>query len=301
MSLLLVACGAIALVLPGLRPASALRGHPHWFTLLHASALALGLASVALGLALSVAVGAIHVVSGTSLLRYGGHLAPGGIVLSALSSLLLMVIAWRVRARWRTARRGRRLAEAERWFVPHERLGDHDVVLLPTAVPLAYGIPSSPPQIVISEGLRERLDNDLIGFVIDHERAHLRRRHRRYLLLAVTTDALLGAVPAVARSTLMLRLAVERAADEEAAGPDRARRNRLAVQLQRLSRAGLTSGCSADALMYRAQRLLAPQVRPAARVELVAASGLLALAVATLTIALHATGDVPTLLATLHR
>lgn len=301
MTVLVVACGAIALVLPGVRPASSLRGHPHWFVRLDALALALGLLALLLGLALSVAVGAVHLMAGSSLLSYEGHLAPGGIGVSVLSLLLLSLIAGRLAMMSRRARRGRGLARADGWFAHHEHVDDHDLVLLPTAVPLAYGVDGSPPQIVISEGLRDRLDDDLVGFVIDHERAHLRRRHRRYLLLVAATDALLGALPPVARSTLALRLAVERAADEDAAGPDRQRRHRLGIGLQRLSTDGLAAGCTPEALLYRAQRLAGSPVPRAARMELVAAGGLVVLTAAISAVTLHAGGDVPSLLATLHR
>jgi Zn-dependent protease with chaperone function len=301
MTVLLVLCGALALVLPGLRPTVSLRGHPRWFARLDASAMLLGLAASVGGLLVSVAVGAIHVASGSSPLRYEGHLAPGGFTTSVVSGVLLIVLIVRMSIVARRTRRARIEAQPAGWLGRREHRHDHDLVVLPTPVPVAYSVEGRPPQIVISEGLRDRFDHELVGFVIDHERAHLRRRHRRYLLLAVTVEALFGMIPLVARSTLALRLAVERAADEEATGADVGRRDRVGTGLERLCADPLPTWCAVEALRYRAQRLRASPVPRAARIEFTAAAGLMALAAAVIAVAAHATGDVPSLLATLRR
>jgi Zn-dependent protease with chaperone function len=300
-TLLLVACGVVALVLPGVRPGRTLRGDPHWFARLDAAALVLGLTSLLLGLSVSVGVGAAHLAAGSTLWRYDGHLAPGGIVASALSAALLAFISWRLVTLARRGRQGRRLAHADGWLAQHEDLDDHELVVLATPLPLAYSVDGSPPQIVISEGLRDRLDDDMVGFVIDHERAHLRRRHRRYLLIAMATEALFAALPPIAGSALALRLVVERAADEEAAGPDRPQRDRAGLGLERLSTVGLAAGCAPEALRYRAQRLLAAPAPRLAKFELTAGAGLAALTALTFAVVAHATGDIPSLLATLRR
>lgn len=301
MTVLLVSCGALALVLPGLRPTVSLRGHPRWFARLDASAMLLGLAALVGGLLLSVAVGALHVASGASRLRYEGHLAPGGITASVVSGVLLIVLVARVSLVARRTRRARIAAQPDRWLGRWEHQPDHDLVVLPTPEPVAYSVGGRPPQIVISEGLRDRFDSELVGFVIEHERAHLRRRHRRYLLLAVAVEALFGSVPLVVRSTLALRLALERAADEEATGADVGHRGRVGTGLARLCAEPLPAWCAVEALRYRAQRLLVSPAPRAARIELTAAAGLMALATVTIVVAAHATSDVPSLLATLRR
>lgn len=301
MSLLFIACGLVALVLPGVRVGAALRGHPHWFARLDAVALLLGLVAILLGLGLSVGVGAVHLAAGTSLWRYEGHLAPGGIVASAASTLLVGYVVWRLVAVGRHARQALVVARADGWLGHHERRDGHEVVVVPTDTFVAYAVDGSPPQIVISEGLRARLDPEMVGFVIEHERAHLRHRHRRYLLIAVATEALFGAIPPVARSTLALRLAVERAADEDAAGADRHQRDRAGAGLERLCAVGFDIGCAPEALLYRAHRLLGnPAPRPA-HLELLAGGGLLALSLLTVAVAAHATGDMPALLGLLRK
>lgn len=299
MSLLLVGLGMVALVLPGLRPSLSLRGDPRWFVSLDTAALTFGLAALAAGLGLSAAVGAAHVAAGSSLLRFEGHVAPGGIVASALSGALLVIVGVRLAALTRRARRGRRTAHADGWLGQHHDHGDHEVVVLATTAPVAYSVQGSPPQVVISEGLRDRLGSDLVTFVIDHERAHLRRRHRRSLLVGAYTDAAFGRMPAVARSTLALRLAVECAADEEAAGRDPGHRRDVASALRGLGDAQWLPGGGHESVRFRAGQLISPRRPRAARFEIGAAAGLAVLAVVATVVAGHAGGDLPALVAAL--
>lgn len=300
MTALLVLCGAIALTLPGLRPRLAPSAQPRWSVRLDALALVLGLVSILLGLVLSLAVGVVHLAAGSPLWHVGGHLAPGGIAASAVSAALLCVLAARIVRAGRRARRSARLARAEGWLGHHEHRHDHDLVVLPTTLPVAYSVDGSPPQVVISEGLCAQLDDDLVGFVVDHERCHLRHRHRRYLLLAVLLGAAFREINIVGRSTLALRLALERTADEEAAGPEQRRRRRFGAAFDHLT-AHAPVGCAAEALSYRAHHLAAPPPNRRAGFELVAAGGLFALSTIAVAAAGHATGDVPGLLALLQR
>lgn len=299
MTVLLVGLGAVALVLPGLRPSLSLRGHPRWFVPLDTAALSFGLAAVAAGLGLSVAVGAAHIAAGSSLLRFEGHIAPGGIVASSLSGALLAVLAGRFAVIARRARRGRSVAHADRWLGQHHDHGDHELVVLPTTTPVAYSVHGSPPQVVISEGLRDRLGSELLTFVVDHERAHLRCRHRRSLLVAAYTDALFGRVPAMARSTLALRLAVECAADAEAAGRDPQHRHELATALRGLADVHWLPDGGLDSVRFRAGQLISPRRPRAARFEIGAAAGLAALAGVTTVVVGHVGGDLPALVAAL--
>lgn len=298
MTLLLVGLGSLGLALPGARPSLSLRGDPRWFVPLDTAALTLGLAALTLGLGLSAVVGAIHVASGTSLLRYDGHLAPGGITASALSALLLVVLAGRLTVAARRARRGRRAAHADGWLGQHHNRGDHELVVLPTSVPVAYSVEGLPPQVVISEGLLDRLGSDLVAFVIDHERSHLRRGHRRSLLVAGLTDALFGRISPVARSTMALRLAVERAADEEAVGRDPLCRRRVAMAMSGLGDAQWLPAGGIDSLRYRAGQLLSPAAA-GARFEITAAAGLVAFTLVGVAAAIEVSGDLSSLMATI--
>lgn len=298
MTLLFIGLGVIALVLPGARPSVSLRGDPRRFAVLDTAALALGLASIVVGLGLSVAIGVLHVAAGTALASYEGHLAPGGIAGSAASGIALGLLAFRLGAVGRRARRGRRVAYADRWLGHHHDRGDHELVVLPTAASVAYCVQGSPPQVVISQGLQDELGNDLLAFVVDHERAHLRRRHRRSLFVAACADAVFGRIAAVSRSTLALRLTVERAADEEAVGTDPQQRRRVGAALRVLGEARLP-GCATDAIQYRAGLLIAAPSASAVRLEASAVAGLLAIVVVAVVLAGHVGGDLPTLVATL--
>jgi hypothetical protein len=91
-TVLLVGLGGVALALPGLWTSLSLRGNPRWFAPLDAIALALGAAAAVAGFTLSAAVGALHLVTGTALARYDGHLAPGGPAASIASAIVLAIV-----------------------------------------------------------------------------------------------------------------------------------------------------------------------------------------------------------------
>lgn len=300
MTLLLFGLAVVAFVVPAVRPTVAATSRPSWFVTLDSLALGLGLLALVLGLGLASVVGAVHLAAGTSLVRYEGHLAPGGIAASAVSMALLVVLAFRLAMAVRRSRSGRRAAYADGWLGVHRHGGDHDLVVLPTAAPVAYSVHGSPPQVVISQGLRDRLgEDDLLGFVIDHERAHLRRRHHRAVLLAAAVDALLGRVPVVARSTTALRLAVERAADEEAAGTDPHRRRQGAMALARMAHVQPGPAGTANVALFRAGGLVAASTSRGVTFGVVAIGGLVVLAALTTAVAGHAGTELPALMAVL--
>ncbi len=297
MSAGLLVVGVIALMLPGLRSAHLWRGRPHAFVLMNAVALLLGLVAVSFGLAVYVGVGIVHLAAGASLLTYDGHLAPGGLSASITSAGLLAYLVLRAVGAVRSAAHAVASARAESWLGEHTAHHDHAVVVVPTDAVVAYAVDGGERQVVISEGLRDLVDSETVDFVIDHERAHLRRGHRRYLLLARIIDAAFGRASAVTRSTLALRLAIERVADEDAAGLDPDRRQHASAGLERLS-VGDGPGTS-EALAYRASQLATPVAAPNA-VEAVAGGGLLALTMSVVWLAGHTTTDIPALLALLH-
>lgn len=297
MTVLLVGLGGVALVLPGLRPSLSLRGNPRWFAPLDAIALALGAAAVLAGLTLSAAVGVLHLVTGTALARYDGHLAPGGLAASIASAIVLAIVGRNLARAAGRARRATGVARAEAWVGRHHAFGDHEVVVLPTSELVAYSVDGSPPQVVVSEGFEAQVGADMAAFVIDHERAHLRRRHRRLLVVSALVDATFGFVPMVRRSALALMLAVERAADEAAAGPDRQRRHRLAAAMRDLAATGSRS-MPVEAVTYRAAGLASPPPR-ASRPELLAVAGLVALGLAVVGTALHIGIEAPAVVACL--
>lgn len=91
------------------------------------------------------------------------------------------------------------------------------LVVVPSRRIFAYGIAGQPSQVVVSDGLVGTLANDEFAAVLRHEATHLRHHHERHLLLAGVIEHTLGLPPLVRRSVAVLRCALERWADEEAA------------------------------------------------------------------------------------
>jgi len=82
------------------------------------------------------------------------------------------------------------------------------------------------PRIVVSAGALTCLDDDELGAALDHEQAHIVRRHRFVMLLAVAFGALGRAIPGSARAVRELGFHLERDADRWAL---RQRNDRLAL------------------------------------------------------------------------
>ena len=147
------------------------------------------------------------------------HVAPGGPLVGIAAATVAGVIgllagrsALGVRRRYRTAR-----VEPEIGW--HGDLGGHRLIVLPSEELVAFSIPGRPGQVVMSRGLITALSDDELAAVVRHEVAHVQHRHQRYLLLARIVERSLGLLPMVRRGVTALRCAVERWADEAAAGP----------------------------------------------------------------------------------
>jgi beta-lactamase regulating signal transducer with metallopeptidase domain len=105
----------------------------------------------------------------------------------------------------------------EPWVGRHVHLDGYDLVVLPGSEPVALGTARPEPQIVVSAGLLAALTNEQIEAVLAHEEAHIKHGHPEYLTLARAVTAAFGWIPFVHRSVGVLRLALERWADEDAA------------------------------------------------------------------------------------
>jgi beta-lactamase regulating signal transducer with metallopeptidase domain len=90
-------------------------------------------------------------------------------------------------------------------------------VTLSGAALVAYSLGGHRPQVVLSQGLRDRLDGEGLAAVLAHETAHLRAGHDRWLHLANLAEAALWFAPWARPAAGMLRLWLERWADEDAA------------------------------------------------------------------------------------
>jgi Zn-dependent protease with chaperone function len=147
-----------------------------------------------------------------------GALAPGGAPLgmaAAMTALLLAAAAGRSVALTCHSRRVLRIEPGIGW---HGEFCGHDLVVLPSEELVAFSAGGRPAQVVVSRRLVEILADDELAAVLRHELAHVHCRHDRYLLLARVIEQSLGLLPFVQRSTRALRCALERWADEDAAG-----------------------------------------------------------------------------------
>ena len=88
-----------------------------------------------------------------------------------------------------------------------------DVEVLDTDVPLAYAQTGGRAGIVVSTGMLALLEDDEQQAMLAHERAHLRHRHDRFLVVA----RLAAGIPPLLPAAAQLRRCLERWADEDAA------------------------------------------------------------------------------------
>jgi hypothetical protein len=239
MTLLLLLCGLGLLAIPaGARP-WARRLPPSEWAKAAAGLLATGAVVVEASLALQAAPVVLRAVGLEGLAELCEHtlspVAPGGVpmgVAAAVAATVVVVLAGRSLL---AARRGRRVATVEPGIGWHATVGGHELVVVPSADPVAFSTPGRPSQVIMSHGLIAALSDEELAAVLRHEVAHVRHRHQRYLLLARTVEASLGLLPLVRRATAALRCAVERWADEAAAGGDTADRASVHAALLRLA------------------------------------------------------------------
>jgi len=221
MNLFLVAAGLLLLALPGRSVALGRRLAPADWARLAAGSMSTGF--------LALRVGLLATATPTLLRLAGGHdlamachellrpVVPGGAITGVLSALALAVIQQRHSRALLAGRRARRALRVEPWLGQHHRRDDHDLVVIPSPTVCAYALDGRPPQIVVSEGLATTLTDDELAAVISHERCHVRCGHQRPLARATATEAALRPLRSVGRSATIVRLAVERWADEAAA------------------------------------------------------------------------------------
>uniref|UniRef100_UPI002457C11A M56 family metallopeptidase n=1 Tax=Nocardia neocaledoniensis TaxID=236511 RepID=UPI002457C11A len=114
---------------------------------------------------------------------YGAAVQVGLWALAGLAVIAAAVAVWRLcgsllRARSVTHQHAQAARMVGR---PHDR---HDAVVLDHPEPAAYSVAGNPHTIVLTQGIVATLDDEQLGAVMAHERAHLNGRH--HLLLAFT-------------------------------------------------------------------------------------------------------------------
>ena len=261
MTLAIVLVGLLLLVFPGAFTRRAGHCPPAEWSRVTALSLALGGATVYVGLvltALPTVLEGVHLdgiasLCGDVLRRLTWGQEPVGWAAAALSvALPVLAVSALLHAR-RSARR----AHIEPWLGEHVDHGEYELVVVPVRALVAVGVPGRQPQVVISTGLVSELDEPRLNAVIRHEVAHHRLGHRRYLVVASVIDRAFCLVPFVGRSTHTLRDSIEQWADAAAVGDTPAGASNLRAAIFTVARAAKSDagGLSQGQLAVRAQRL----------------------------------------------
>jgi Zn-dependent protease with chaperone function len=160
-----------------------------------------------------------------------GHVPHSGPVTGLFAAIAFAIsISCAALSRIRTARTLADLT-VERFIGTHIPTSGFDLVILPAPQPLAYSRQGNPPQVVVTSGLVDSLSDDEFSILLKHEATHLRCGHETDVRTLTMVSWALKWLPGVSRSVSIARLAMERHADEEAAGAQPASRRALARAL----------------------------------------------------------------------
>lgn len=288
MTLVLLAVGLALLALPGLLRSAGARLAPAEWCRSVAACLRVGRVAIHAGLGLAAAPVALD-AAGVHHLAHACHrTAMDGVPAPAVAGWVAVVLVAASTHVSLAARRRDRAAlarlRAEPWLGSHRHDDGIDVVTLPCADRLAYAVPGRPHQIVVSAGLLEALDDEERRAVLRHERAHLRHRHHSLLRLAGDLDARFGWLPPARGSIGVLRLAVERWADEEAGSGSRDARPAVRRALLKTTALALTPApafTDVCTIAARLHALSAPPPRPTMRRRALTAGPMVGLCAAT--------------------
>jgi beta-lactamase regulating signal transducer with metallopeptidase domain len=195
-----------------------------------------------------------------------GALVPGGVALGWPAGAVAIAFPVAIGAGARRARREQEAVHVDACLGDHREFAGHHLVVLPTETVVAFCSNGPTPQIVVSDGLVEALAPEELTVVLRHEAAHLEYGHQRVLILASALSRSLSLFPFVRKSTAVLRIALERWADETAAGGSPATRHQLrqallAVTTLRVNLA-VPAFSAEDTVAERLDALGAEPVRP---------------------------------------
>lgn len=288
----LLLVGLAVLALAGRRRAM-WRFHPAYQAKLVASGLLSGFVLVEAGLWLWATPTVLETIGRPDLaaaceeMLIGG--VPGGHAGGILALISAVWIGSRAAAGFMRTRCVQDEYRVESSIADTRHCGTHDLVVLPSSQPFAYAVGGKPAQVVISQGVIDGLPASSVAAIIAHEVAHVRNRHHYYLLLASAVCTALGRLPFVRTGGDRLRLALERWADEEAAGMVPRGRDGVRLALVSMataitSRPAVTAFGGADMIAARL-RALGDVPPPSERLPRVAVLGAIAVLVAASSVA----------------
>lgn len=150
--------------------------------------------------------------------RMVGRVVPGGRWVGWPAAAGAVMLPLLVAAGVRRARSAQHALVEVALVGRREVVAGHDVVVVDDERPLAISVAAYGGAVVLSRGLIEQLDPDEVAAVVRHELAHLEHRHHRLLQLAAGAEYAFGFLPWSRAGVDGLRCAIERWADEDAAG-----------------------------------------------------------------------------------
>jgi Zn-dependent protease with chaperone function len=249
MTLLLLGLGLGLLTIPALVRPLARRLPPSEWAKACAGLLAVGWMAMEASLLLQAAPTLLRTVGLERLAELCEHalgpVAPGGPVLGVVAGGVATAVALLAARSLLAAHHRQQTVRVEPGIGWHAQVGGHELVVLPSGDPVAFSTAGRPGQLVLSHGLIAALSGAELAAVLRHELAHLHHRHQRYLQLARTVERSLGLLPGVRGATGALRCALERWADEEAAGSNATSRANVHAALLRLAELAATPGVAA--------------------------------------------------------
>lgn len=146
----------------------------------------------------------------------GGHLFGAAPPFGVFSGLLAVLIAGQAVRGARAVARTHRALRAGTSLAATMTVGTESASLLPLRNGWAVAVPGPTPQVILSTNLLASLGSQEISAVVDHEMAHLRHHHARFLLLGSAVGSGLGFLPWMRRGARTLQLLLEEWADLEA-------------------------------------------------------------------------------------
>lgn len=213
-SVLFATAGLIALPLAARRFRRAFRPREH---------VRFNAASMMAGLALligALTICALPVVTTVATGRESGHhffvgdtvvgWASAGFAAVAVGSLFFGLLRFR---------RSQTRQRVEPWVGTHRPRAGYDLVILESDRRVAYALSGKHPQVVMTTGLMTALSPSELDAVLDHELAHIRLGHRRFLALAAALEPAARLARPLQRVLAAARFALERAADAESGQP----------------------------------------------------------------------------------
>ena len=252
MSIVLLVCSVGLLALPRIAGRVGRRLPPHRWARITAACLVAGLILWETGLALLAAPALLRSSHAGGLadacLRLLGRFEP--VASPTVGWLAVALAGWTAAGIVRAHRRigaHRRVAHLESWVGEHELRDGYDLVILPVDDMVAMSVPGTPAQVVVSTAMVKALTDDQFAAVLRHEEAHLTHHHDRLLNLAGVAGARVALVPFARTSARVLETAVERWADEAAAGENCEDRRALRTALWEVTATRALGGIAAFA------------------------------------------------------